>query len=331
LAQAVSLARALLTERWTSRAEVNPRPALVYDRRMIERCLENIARVEDAWCRWFADRKIAPLEVQYEELIGDPDRIVLDVMRQLDVADDPAECVETPVAERQHDEINAEWAARFLAEAPASESLAEAGRISRFADTGRDAQRERRDAVFLDHRALFQARRVLDIKCGNGRWSLAALDAGAARVTALDNSPRAAALTDRRLAESGAPAGTYEVVQCAAIPARIAAFAPESFDIVLCRNFFPHFRQHDFFRQLHRLRPQHVFFGVRTLPRPGPIVRFARDARGAIIAEPTPETLYLLSEPGFRCRLVYWNPAAPCGWADMHHFSHDRIYALDRR
>jgi LPS sulfotransferase NodH/SAM-dependent methyltransferase len=340
LAQAVSLAKALLTERWTSRAEASPRPALVYDRRLIERCLENIARVEAAWRQWFANREITPLEVRYEELMGDPDGVVLDIMRHLDVTDDPADRVEIPTAERQHDEINAEWTERFLRETAAptfpragagsDPSGRDDGLIARLAGTGRDTQRERHDAVFLDNRSLFRARRVLDIKCGDGQWSLAALDAGAAKVTALENSPRIAAAADRRLAESGAPAQAYEVIQFPAIFAQIAAFAPESFDIVLCRDFFPQCHHSDFFRQLHRLRPKHVFFAVRTLPRTGPFVRFALDARGAVTSEPTPEALFLLSKPGFSCRLVYWSSAETCNWANMQNFVRDRIYALER-
>jgi hypothetical protein len=150
-------------------------------------------------------------------------------------------------------------------------------------------------------------------------------------VTALENSPRAAVAADRRLAESGAPMQSYEVIQVPGIFAKLASLAPDSFDIVLCRDFFPRCHHGDFFRQLHRLRPKHVFFGARTLPGVGPSVRFALDAGGAIISEPTPDAIFLLCEPGYSCRLVYWNPAEACRWADLQKFARDRIYALDRR
>ena len=51
-------------------------------------------------------------------------------------------------------------------------------------------QRHRYQVIVGRNRELFQNARVLDIHCGEGRWTLAALDAGASHVIAVENSTR---------------------------------------------------------------------------------------------------------------------------------------------
>ena len=48
-------------------------------------------------------------------------------------------------------------------------------------------RRDRYEAIIGRNRELFQNARVLDLQCGGGIWSLAALDAGAAHVVGVDS------------------------------------------------------------------------------------------------------------------------------------------------
>ncbi len=115
LAQAVSMARAMQTNAWTSMdgaAAMTPR----YDEGLIRQCLEEIERQRLGWLRWFEVNAIAPVVVSFEDLIADRAGVVRGVVELLQVENDEPEQIRPPAIRKQGDEINLAWAARFRRE-----------------------------------------------------------------------------------------------------------------------------------------------------------------------------------------------------------------------
>lgn len=116
LGQAISLARAIQTNAWSSFASAAGKP--VYDAVLISRCLRKIELQVSGWTRWFADRQVEPLVVDYDELVARPDDVVTAVRDFLGIIE-PSEVPAAPIpmVERQADRISAEWRARYVVEA----------------------------------------------------------------------------------------------------------------------------------------------------------------------------------------------------------------------
>jgi trehalose 2-sulfotransferase len=115
VAQAVSMAKAMQTDRWSSMdAEVATN--LRYDELLINQCLEEVQRQKIGWLRWFELNNITPFVLSYEDLIANPAGAVGGVVKLLDVQDDEASEIYPPEVEKLSDATNIEWAARFRGE-----------------------------------------------------------------------------------------------------------------------------------------------------------------------------------------------------------------------
>jgi LPS sulfotransferase NodH len=113
--QAVSFARATQTEQWTSAHDAAITPP-VYDREQISSLLDWIEREEIAWETFF-DESDAPLfRVVYEDFVEAIEETTMDVLRFLEIDLPPGFETPAPTLDRQADELNGEWAARYLAE-----------------------------------------------------------------------------------------------------------------------------------------------------------------------------------------------------------------------
>lgn len=116
LGQAISLARAMQTHAWSSFARPTREPA--YDAALISRCLHKIDLQIAGWTDWFAERRIAPLMVDYDRLVAQPEETVETVRRFLGIAEEgEAPALPIPMVARQADAISAEWHSRYLIEA----------------------------------------------------------------------------------------------------------------------------------------------------------------------------------------------------------------------
>jgi LPS sulfotransferase NodH len=112
LVQAVSMARAMQTDAWTSMDGV-VETTLRYDEGLITQCLEEIRRQRLGWLRWFEINNIAPFVVNYEDLLADGAGVIRGVVELLGVQNDEPEEVRPPLVARQGDEVNIAWALRF--------------------------------------------------------------------------------------------------------------------------------------------------------------------------------------------------------------------------
>lgn len=81
---------------------------------------------EAAWATWFAEQGVQPLRtVVYEELVPTLEATALDVLGALGIEDAPADGFATPRMRRQSDGTSAEWRARWIAEHPDFDGVAE--------------------------------------------------------------------------------------------------------------------------------------------------------------------------------------------------------------
>jgi LPS sulfotransferase NodH len=156
-AQAVSMAKALQTDWWTSRMEEGPKPVLRYDREMIARCLEEIEQQDLNWRQWFEAQGITPFQVTYDKLTADATTVVRSFVEILGVQNDEPDDVDVPPAKKQADETNIEWIERFRREQGdgerGAEAAAEAPPVSAAAGVQRsnaDLQRSNADLHFFD-------------------------------------------------------------------------------------------------------------------------------------------------------------------------------------
>jgi len=114
VAQAVSFARATQTEQWTSAHDAATTP--VYDREQISSLLEWIEREEIAWERFFDESASPLLRVVYEDFAEAIEETTMEVLRFLGIDLPPGFEAPAPTLGRQADDLNGEWAARYLEE-----------------------------------------------------------------------------------------------------------------------------------------------------------------------------------------------------------------------
>lgn len=132
IAQAVSMAKSIQTNAWMSLIRPRRTP-LFYSADFIEACLDEINAQAQGWIQWFAAHNVEPFHVDYEELLADPRRIVSDILALMDVAQDEPDRIILPKVERQADGINADWIARYKADAePRHGTMREAPAASRY-------------------------------------------------------------------------------------------------------------------------------------------------------------------------------------------------------
>jgi hypothetical protein len=98
----------------------------------------------------------------------------------------------------------------------------------------------RHAAIVERHRSLFQGAKVLDIASHDGRWSLAALRAGARHVTGVEVRPDLVKAADDNMAAYGVPNSRYRFVCADAIETPFES----GFDLVLCLGYFYHTLHH---------------------------------------------------------------------------------------
>ncbi len=100
-AHAVSYGRALLSGIWRSEQETQGRAEPDYSREAMDRAEQLIAQQEGAWQAMYADLRVEPLVLWYEDVLADPRTAIDAVARHLGVAIDPAAAVRVPTIERQ--------------------------------------------------------------------------------------------------------------------------------------------------------------------------------------------------------------------------------------
>jgi 2-polyprenyl-3-methyl-5-hydroxy-6-metoxy-1,4-benzoquinol methylase len=183
---------------------------------------------------------------------------------------------------------------------------------------------------------MFHNARVLDIISFNGFWSLAALDAGAAHVVAVETSPGIAEAAAKNFTEYRIKRESYQFIQAKIMPT-LKNFKPQQFDVILCKGFFEYCNLPEFFGHLSRLRPRHVVVDTKIAAGEGPLARFAigrrawEGSRGRIMSTPTHDLMAFLCESEFQWRLIDWQAMGITDWTGIPDYARgsQRTYVLD--
>jgi Methyltransferase domain len=218
-------------------------------------------------------------------------------------------------------------------------------RYDRFGSSG-DAVRSRYryDAIISCNYELFHDARVLNLYSGDGRWCMAALDAGAAHVIGVEPSRRAVEAARSVFIEYGTTPESYQFIE-SDVNAALKTTAAGLFDLIVCPQAFELSDPRVFFGHLYRLAPKHVILDTLVSRGEGPIMRFdlkLRDAtapkgtrqHGAIIAAPNHELIVFLCEYfRFGWRLIDWQALGIADWTGIHDYERGRrrTYVLDRQ
>jgi trehalose 2-sulfotransferase len=369
IAQAVSMAKAYSTSAWTSQMRSNPAPP-EYSKELIEGCLADLAKQELEWERWFASNQVTPFRVVYEDFAADRAGTIRSIMESLGVQNDEPAKVELPPVERQSDSTNKEWIARFEAETPAAADADPAGSADQAAATlaggskgfyerfieavsarsispamgflNTKQSRQLFQVIVEQNRTLFENARVLELPSGDGRWCLAALDAGAARVVGVEADGRTVARTTKLFSKHGGSRELCEIINADIVPT-LASFEPESFDLIMCVRYFEQLDPYQMFREFHRLRPRFIILDMRVAHGRGRVVRFAlgrlqageadqSTASGILMAPTNGAISFLCDFFGFRCRSVDWQQMGITNWTGLHVYERGwrRTYVLER-
>jgi LPS sulfotransferase NodH/2-polyprenyl-3-methyl-5-hydroxy-6-metoxy-1,4-benzoquinol methylase len=314
LAQAVSMAKALQTDFWTSRIE-SERPPPQYDRGLIEKCLVEVEQQELRWPRWFEANNITPFRVLYEDLIAATPKVVRSILELLGVENDEPDEVQVPPTSRQGDAINREWIERFDketsgerqqtqvaegaiciigTEVPQEESVdprrgASPPRASHFFDRYKQFIRQLPVApdtatgfvglIRSRHRYEAIVARNRDLFCGARVLDMMGGD-GLWSLAALDAGAVHVIRVD--LSPFSAETANQTFTEYGFKPEAYQIvnakawrnFDPETFDLILCQGILEKSDPRLFFGELQRLRPKHVIVDTEMVRGKGPIARF---------------------------------------------------------
>lgn len=121
LDQAISLVKAAQTGLWhmaangTELERVSEPQEPKYDADVISDRLSDLSELEGAWRTWFAGENLHPLEIKYDDLSSDPQKVLGSILNELGLETTVARNINPPTT-KLADETSRNWASRFLAE-----------------------------------------------------------------------------------------------------------------------------------------------------------------------------------------------------------------------
>jgi hypothetical protein len=145
---------------------------------------------------------------------------------------------------------------------------------------GRGRLNLRHEAIFGENGDLFTGKRVLDIASHDGRWSLAALKAGAAEVVGIEADEELHAAANENLEQyCGADAG-YRFI--AGDVFSVLASENIEADVVLCLGFLYHtMRYTELLKRIRDIAPSHLILDTQVARHGGrPRVLLTRERTG---------------------------------------------------
>jgi SAM-dependent methyltransferase len=139
-----------------------------------------------------------------------------------------------------------------------------------------DRLNERYEAMFAGNKDILDGARVLDLACHDGRYSFAALKAGAAHVTGVEVRQELIDKAEETFAFYGQDPETYRFV-CGDI---FEVLAEEKFevDVVFCLGYLYHtYRHTELMYRLHHLDPKYLIVDTMVTPDTEPSCKVVRE------------------------------------------------------
>jgi len=198
------------------------------------------------------------------------------------------------------------------------------------------------------NKGILAGRRVVDLGCHDGRWSLAALKAGAVHVLGIEARAHLARKASENLGHYGIPAAAFDVVTGDAVDT-LRGLAAGSVDVVMCLGFFYHTMEHmRLLVEARRLGAEYLIIDTSISPSPDPIVALMFEAIGdtrnsvdyghtghekALVGAPSRSGLVaMLDYVGYDADFFDWRQNAVTDWTDMPDYSARlRVTARARR
>jgi len=184
-------------------------------------------------------------------------------------------------------------------------------------------------AIITPNLFLIRERRILDIASHDGRWTLAALDAGARHVTSVEPRPELVEHADRIIGGAGFGPDRYKAVMGDIFDA-FPTFTTGQFDTIFCLGFLYHTMEH--FRLLKTmidLAPQAIILDTVAFDDETPKVTLAEENpewEGASIAVTGRKNVALRGLPtvgyirtvvehlGWQCQDIDWQLLGITDW-----------------
>ena len=171
---------------------------------------------------------------------------------------------------------------------------------------------ERYEAIFASNRDIFEGARVLDIASHDGRYSFAALKAGAAHVTGLEVRQGLIDKARETFEFYGQDPSTYDFV-CGDV-FQVLASQEFEVDVVLCLGYLYHtYRHTELMYRLNQMAPKHLIVDTMVTPTTDsePILR--------VIGEPDHEDIRSAARDPFSVgRVLVLRPSTPAVQLLMH-------------
>lgn len=129
----------------------------------------------------------------------------------------------------------------------------------------------RHRAIIGENKALLQGARVLDIASHDGRWSFAALDAGASSVTGVEGRDYLVENANRTFTSKGIEQSRFTFITGDAHDVLTAGVG--SFDVVMCLGFLYHtLRYVELFAGIRATGADHVIIDTRVYDSEEPVI-----------------------------------------------------------
>ncbi len=194
-------------------------------------------------------------------------------------------------------------------------------------------------AIIGWNEAILAGRRVVDLGCHDGRWSFAALKAGAAHVIGIEARAHLVRKAEQNFSHYGVSADAYRFVTGEAVEA-LRGLKAGSVDVVLCLGFFYHTLEHmRLLLEAKRLGAEYVIVDTSISPVPEPIIALAfeavDDTRNAIdysgaetgkalIGAPSKSGLLaMLDYAGYQADFFDWRDNAVDDWSGLPDYAAD--------
>jgi Methyltransferase domain len=132
----------------------------------------------------------------------------------------------------------------------------------------------RHQVIFDDNREIFEDARVLDIASHDGRWSLAAIEAGAKHVTAIEARADLVEHAEDNLGHYGVERDRYRVIHGDVFDVLGGSQHELEADVVLCLGFLYHtLRYQDLFHGIRSVDPTYLLLDTAVYRSEEPVVR----------------------------------------------------------
>lgn len=203
-------------------------------------------------------------------------------------------------------------------------------------------------AIIDWNKAILTGCHVLDLGCHDGRWSFAALEAGACHVIGIEARAHLAQKAAKNFSHYGVSAGAYDIVTGDAIET-LRGMRSGSIDVVMCLGFFYHTLEHmRLLLEARRLGTEYLIIDTSISPAKEPIVALAlestEDTRNAVdygpignkqalIGAPSrSELIAMLDYAGYQAEFFDWQNNAVVDWTDLADYAeHLRVTVRARR